>query len=100
MGEGRFFPPRRNHDIQAEKVLSRQVLSNNLKGSKELITCTMLEDALRSRYNVQVGGEKGGAILQIAFFVSGPEAGRGGGRGGPIEPPGRPALLVLWPLRS
>ena len=42
----------------------------------------MLEDALRSRYNVQSGGKKGKTIPDSALFVSGSKAGRGVGRGG------------------
>ena len=42
----------------------------------------MLEDALRSKYNVESGGKKGRMILDTALFVSGSKAGRGAGRGG------------------
>ena len=42
----------------------------------------MLEDTLRSRYNVQSGGKKGKTIPDSALFVSGSKAGRGVGRGG------------------
>ena len=42
----------------------------------------MLEDALRSRYNVQSGGGKGRTISDSALFVSGSKAGRGVGRRG------------------
>ena len=55
---------------------------NNLQGSKEPLTRTVLEDALQSRYNVQSGGKKGRTISNSALFVSGSKAGRGVGRGG------------------
>ena len=36
-----------------------EFIKNNLQGSKEPLTCTVLEYELRSRYNVQSGGKKG-----------------------------------------
>ena len=42
----------------------------------------MLEDALRSRYNVQSGVKGGRAIPDSELFMSGSKAGRGVGRGG------------------
>ena len=42
----------------------------------------MLEDALRSRYNVQPGREKEKMISDTAEFVADSKAGRGVGRGG------------------
>ena len=42
----------------------------------------MLEDVLRSRYNVQSDGKKGRTTPDYALFVSGLKAGRGDGRGG------------------
>ena len=59
-----------------------EFIRNNLQGSKEPLTRTVLEDALRSRYNTQSGGEKGRTIQDSALLVSGPKAGRGVGRGG------------------
>ena len=35
-----------------------EFIKNNLQGSKEPLSRTVLEDALRSRYNVQSGGKK------------------------------------------
>ena len=58
-----------------------EFIKNNLQGSKESLTRTVLEDALRSRYNVQSGGKKGKTIPDSALFVSGSKAGRGVGRG-------------------
>ena len=43
---------------------------------------TVLEDAMRSRYNVQTGGKSWRADLDIALFVSSAKAGWGGVRGG------------------
>ena len=59
-----------------------EFIKNNPQGSKELLTRTVLEDALRSRYNVQSGGKKGRTIPDSALFVSSSKAGRGVGRGG------------------
>ena len=59
-----------------------EFIKNNLQASKEPLTRTLLEDALRSRYNVQPGGKKGKTIPDSALFVSGSKAGRGVGRGG------------------
>ena len=59
-----------------------EFIKNNLQGSKELLTPLVLEDALRSRYNVQSGGKRGRAIPDSALFMSGLKAGRGVGRGG------------------
>ena len=63
-----------------------EFIKNNLQGSKEPLTRTVLEDALRSRYNVQSGGKKGKTIPHSALFLSGSKTGwgvgRGGGRGG------------------
>ena len=59
-----------------------EFIENNLQGSKEPLTRTVLEDALRSRYNVQSGEKKGKTIPDSALFVSGSKAGRGVGRGG------------------
>ena len=39
-----------------------EFINNNLQGSKEPLTRTVLEDALRSRYNVQPGGKRGKII--------------------------------------
>ena len=36
-----------------------EFIKNNLQGSKEPLTRTVLEDPLRSRYNVQSGGKRG-----------------------------------------
>ena len=36
-----------------------EFINNNLQGSKEPLTRTVLEDALRSKYNVQSGGKRG-----------------------------------------
>ena len=57
-------------------------VKNNLQSSKELFTCTVLEDALRSRYNVQAGGEKGKVISPNVLFVPCDKNGRRGSRGG------------------
>ena len=62
--------------------LDLEFIKNNLQGSKEALTRTVLEDALRSRYNVQSGGKKGRTIPDSALFVSGSKSGRGVGRGG------------------
>ena len=63
-----------------------EFIMNILQGSKEPLTRTVLEDALRSRYNVQSGEKKGKTVPDSAMFVSGSKAGRrlgrGGGRGG------------------
>ena len=59
-----------------------EFLKNNLQGSKEPLTRIVLEDALRSRYNVQSGGKKRKTIPDSALFVSGSKTGRGVGRGG------------------
>ena len=59
-----------------------EFMKNNLQGSKEPLTRTVLEDALRSRYNVQSGGNKDMTIPDSVLFVSGSKAGRGFGRGG------------------
>ena len=59
-----------------------EFIKNNLQGSKEPLTRTVLEDALRSRYNVQSGGKKGKTIPDSALFVSGLKTGRGVGHGG------------------
>ena len=59
-----------------------ECIKNNLQGSKEPLKRTVLENALRSRYNVQSGGEKGRTIPDSAIFVSGSKAGRRVGRGG------------------
>ncbi|CAN0250735.1 unnamed protein product, partial [Ascophyllum nodosum] len=59
-----------------------EFIKNNLQGSKEPLTRTVLEDALRSRYNAQSGGKKGKTIPDSALFVSGSKTGRGVGRGG------------------
>ena len=63
-----------------------EFIENNMQGSKEPLTRTVLEDALRSRYSVQSGGKKGKTIPDSALFVSGSKTGRrvgrGGGRGG------------------
>ena len=55
---------------------------NNLQGSKEPLTCAVLEDAQRSRYSAQPSGEKGKSIFDTALFASRSKASRGGGRGG------------------
>ena len=59
-----------------------EFIKNNLQGSKEPLTRIVLEDALRSRYNIQSGGKKRRTISDTALFVSGSKAGRGVGRGG------------------
>ena len=59
-----------------------EFIKNNQQGSKEPLTRTVLEDALRSRYNVQSGVKKGKTIPDTVLFVSGSKAGRGVGRGG------------------
>ena len=59
-----------------------EFIKNNLQGSKEPLTRTVLEYALRSRYNVQSGGKKGRTIPDSALLVSDSKAGRGVGRGG------------------
>ena len=59
-----------------------EFIKNNLQGLKEPLTRTMLEGALRSRYNAQSGGKKGKTIPDSVLFVSGSETGRGVGRGG------------------
>ena len=61
--------------------LGFELIKNNLQGSKEPLTRTVLEYALRSWYNVQSSGKKGKAIPDYALFVSGSKAGRGVGRG-------------------
>ena len=58
-----------------------EFIKKNLQCSKEPLTRTVLEGALRSRYNVQSGGKKGRTISNSALFVSGSKAGRGVGRG-------------------
>ena len=69
--------------------LKYEFIKNNLQGSKEPLTRTVLEDTLRSRYNVQSGGKYEKIIPDSALFVSGSKAergvGRGGGRGGTYE---------------
>ena len=64
---------------------SYEFVKNNLQGSKEPLTRIVLEDSLRSRCNVQLGGEKGRMLWDIALFVFGSKAGRivshGGGCG-------------------
>ena len=58
-------------------------VKNNLQGSKEpLPRIALLENALRSWYNVRSGGKKARTIPDSALFVSGSKAGRGVGRGG------------------
>ena len=65
-----------------------EFIKNNLQDLKEPLPprIVLLEDALRSRYNVQSDGKKGRTIPDSALFVSGSKArrgvGRGGGRGG------------------
>ena len=59
-----------------------EFIKNNLQGSKEPLTHIVLEDALRSRYNVQPGGKKGRTILDSALFMPGSKTGQGVGRGG------------------
>ena len=59
-----------------------EFIKNNLQGSKEPLTRTVLEDALRSRYNVQSGGKKGKTSPDSALSVSGSKTGRGVSRGG------------------
>ena len=58
-------------------------IKNNLQGSKARV---VLEDALRTRCNVQFGVKKGRTISDTASFVSGSKAGwrvsGGGGHGG------------------
>ena len=61
---------------------SYEYIKNNLPGSKEPLTSIVLEDALRSRYNVQSGGKKGRTTSGTALFDFGSKAGRGAGRGG------------------
>ena len=48
-----------------------ELIKRNLQSSKEPLTRTVLEDALRSRYNVQFGGKRGKAIMNTALFASG-----------------------------
>ena len=57
-------------------------IKNNLQGSKEPLTHIVLEDALRSRYNVQSDGKKGRTIPGSALFASGSKTVRGFGRSG------------------
>ena len=63
-----------------------EFIKNNLQGSKEPLTRIMLEDALRSTYNVRPGVKKRRTIPDSALLVPGSKAGlgvgRGGGRGG------------------
>lgn len=54
-----------------------EFIKNNMQGS---ITRTVLEDTLRSRYNVQSGAQGGRTISDPALFVSSLKTGRGGGR--------------------
>ena len=58
-----------------------EFITTNLQGLKELLTRVVLEDALRSRYNVRSCGKKENSILDTALFVSGSKPGRGVGRG-------------------
>ena len=44
-------------------------IKSNLQGSKEPLTRIVLEDALRSRYNVQSGEEKRRAIDYRSYIV-------------------------------
>ena len=85
-----------------------EFIKNNLQGSKEPITRTVLEDTLRSRYNVQPGGKKGKTIPDSELFVSDLKPGRGvrrgGGRGGTykgkLDSKGRsegPAIIAKSP---
>ena len=48
-----------------------EFINNNLQGLKEPLTRTVLEDALRSRYNVQSGGKKRKTFPDSALSVSG-----------------------------
>ena len=59
-----------------------EFIKNNLQGSKEPLTRTVIEDALQSRYSVQSGGKKEKTISDSALFVSGSKTGQGVGRGG------------------
>ena len=61
--------------------LGYEFVKNNLQGSKEPLTRVVLEDTLRSRYNVHSGGKKRRTIPDSALFVSGSKAGRGVSRG-------------------
>ena len=58
-----------------------EFIKNNLQGSKEPLIRTVLEDAPRSRFNVQSGGIKGKTIPDSALFVSGSKTGWGVGCG-------------------
>ena len=58
-----------------------EFIKNNLQGSKKPLTHIVLEDALRSRYNVQSRRKKRRAIIDPTLFVSGSKAGRGVDRG-------------------
>ena len=46
-----------------------EFITKNLQGSKEPLPRTVLEDALRSRYNVQSGGKKDNTVPDSALFV-------------------------------
>ena len=59
-----------------------EFIKNNSQGSKIPLTHIVLEDALRSRYNVQSSGKRGKTMLGAALFVSGSKVGRGVGFGG------------------
>ena len=59
-----------------------EFIKNNLQSSKEPLTRVVPKDALRRRYNVQLGGKKGGTISDTALFVSDSKTGRKVGRGG------------------
>ena len=56
-------------------------IKNNLQGSKRPLIRIVLEDPLRSRYNVQSDGQEGRTISNTALFVSGSKTERGVGRG-------------------
>ena len=59
-----------------------EFIKNSLQGSKGPLTRIVLEDALRSRYNVQSGRKKGRMVSDTALFICGSKAGRGIGCGG------------------
>ena len=99
MGKSLFYPSRRGGRVTAIDEVGipvhgefiwlhfvdnlpsgYELIKSNLHGSKEPLTRTVLEDALRSRYNV-TSGEKRGS-LDTALFASGSKAVKGGGRGG------------------
>ena len=61
--------------------LGYEFIKNNLQGSKEPLTRTVLENTLRSRYNLQSGGKKERNIPDSALFVSDSKPGLGVGRG-------------------